>query len=443
MNCFSALRIPRRSGLKVRVLAACALGLAACGASVSEGTAVATEREYRIDYRATPRPSAGEVVLRLELRQERYLLREMSFSAERITKYSGDGSVEIADGELRWLPPRDGGTLSWTVDVAHARPGGGYDAYLGSDWGLFRAEDIIPRAATRTLKGAFAETTLSFDLPRGWSVVTEYRESDNRFRIARPGRRFGQPAGWIVIGKLGVRRDRIAGVRVAVAAPEDQGARRLDMIALLNWTLPELARIVPELPSRLTIVSAGDPMWRGGLSAPQSIYIHAERPLLSENGTSTLLHEVAHVALGLDVAAGYDWIVEGLAEYYALELLGRSGTLSDDRFAAAIDWQRDWAATATTLCAPSASGATTALAVVRFAALDREIRQTSAGEASLDDVVRRLVAETQPVDDEALRVATMAVTGRKPDALHIDHLPGCRKLPAVDQGLLTLWMTSL
>jgi len=73
------------------------------------------------------------------------------------------------------------------------------------------------------------------------------------------------------MGKLGVRRERVAGVRVAIAGPEDQQIRRLDMLALLNWTLPELARIVPELPPRLTVVSAGEPMWRGGLSGPQSI----------------------------------------------------------------------------------------------------------------------------------------------------------------------------
>ena len=69
------------------------------------------------------------------------------------------------------------------------------------------------------------------------------------------------------------------------------------MLALLNWNLPELARAVPNLPRRLTVISAGDPMWRGGLSAPQSIFIHAERPLISENGTSTLMHEIMHICM--------------------------------------------------------------------------------------------------------------------------------------------------
>ena len=41
------------------------------------------------------------------------------------------------------------------------------------------------------------------------------------------------------MGKLGVRRETIAGTRIAVAAPEGQTVRRMDMLALLNWILPE------------------------------------------------------------------------------------------------------------------------------------------------------------------------------------------------------------
>src|SRR5690606_21947056 len=134
------------------------------------------------------------------------------------------------------------------------------------------------------------------------------------------------PTGWIVLGHLGVRYDTISGIRTKVAGPVNQGVRRMDMLALLRWTLPELLRILPDFPHRLTIVSAGDPMWRGALSAPQSLYLHAERPLISENGTSTLLHEVVHVGLGVGAGHGADWVVEGLAEYYSLEMLRRSGT---------------------------------------------------------------------------------------------------------------------
>jgi predicted metalloprotease with PDZ domain len=217
-------------------------------------------------------------------------------------------------------------------------------------------------------------------------------------------------------------------MRVAVAGPVDHAVRRLDTIALLNWTLPELARLLPELPSRLTIVSAGEPMWRGGLSAPQSLFLHAERPLISENATSTLLHEVMHMSLGLTSRDGYDWIVEGLAEYYSLQLLQRSGTISNARFAAAQADISDWAETAGNLCGPSSSGATTALAVTILDALNNEILEESAGESSLDDVARELWRLDEKTDLALLSAVAGKLIGHKPDALHIDMLPGCRTI---------------
>ena len=59
--------------------------------------------------------------------------------------------------------------------------------------------------------------------------------------------------------------------------PQGHGVRRQDILAMLRWTLPKLRRILGQLPERLTVVSAGDPMWRGGLSAPRSLFLHAER----------------------------------------------------------------------------------------------------------------------------------------------------------------------
>jgi len=215
---------------------------------------------------------------------------------------------------------------------------------------------------------------------------------------------------------------------VAVAGPVGHAVRRLDTIALLNWTLPELARLLPELPPRLTIVSAGEPMWRGGLSAPQSLFLHAERPLISENATSTLLHEVMHMSLGLTSRDGYDWIVEGFAEYYSLQLLHRSGTISDSRFAAAQADIADWAKTAANLCGPTSTGPTTALAVTILDTLNSEIIEKSAGESSLDDVARELWRLGEKADLALLVAATRKLIGRKPDALHSDMLPGCRTI---------------
>ena len=370
--------------------------------------------------------------MHLTVSQDDDLLREMRFDADpgRYGAFEGDGELSVTNGRVRWLPPNNGGSLRWQVAIPNRRHGDGYDAWLDESWGLFRAEDIIPRATTRTLIGVVSETSIEFILPGKWSAVTEYANRDGRFRVIKAGRRFAQPSGWIVLGDLGVRRERIAGTRVAVAAPDNQGVRRMDILALLNWTLPELRRIVPDMPPRLTVVSAGNPMWRGGLSAPQSIYIHADRPLISENGTSTLLHEVVHVALGASAEGNYDWIVEGLAEFYSLQLLRRSGSITPARYERALQRQLEWASSAQALCGQSSTGETTALAVTVFAALDREIRDGSDDDRSLDDVVSKLLETSAPLSLESLRAISADLLGEKSDALHIDNLPGCRTIAA-------------
>lgn len=402
----------------------------ACGGPATESAVAESALEYETHYSARPEIHQGLIEMELELRQPQHLLREVFFRVDesRFTEFSGDGIVSQDQDVLRWSPPPGGGILRWQATLNSRRNDNGYDAWLGEHWGIFRAEDIIPRAATRTLKGATSVTTLSFELPPGWSAVTEYAENDGIFGIQKSSRRFKQPTGWIAIGELGVRRDQIAGVRVAIAAPVDNGVRRLDMLALLNWTLPELARIVPDLPARLTVISAGKPMWRGGLSAPASLFIHADRPMISENGTSTLLHEVMHISLGLRAADGNDWIIEGLAEYYTLELLRRSGTLSKLRHERARAAQKEWSESSATLCGRSSTGATTAHAVAVFIDLDQELRKASDGKRNLDDVVSMLRSAKSDIDVNVLTESASTVMGKNPDALHIDKLPGCRKI---------------
>lgn len=402
----------------------------ACGGPSTETRTPETPGQYEIDYRVIPDPSQAEVTVELELRQPAHLLREVRFRTpgNRFSNFAGDGEIEKDGDVLNWSPPVRGGKLRWQVSIPHRRSGNGYDAWLGENWGLFRAEDIIPSAASRTLKGARSVTRLSFDAPPDWSVVTQYRSQDGMFIVRHEKRRFKQPKGWIVMGDLGVRRDEIDGVDVSIAGPVGNGVRRLDMLALLNWTLPELARIVPALPPRITIVSAADPMWRGGLSAPASLYIHADRPLLSENGTSTLLHEIMHIVLDFETDHDHDWIVEGLAEFYGLELLRRSGTISRARYDRARKSQKDWSRSSDRLCGGPSSGAMTARAVSVFLELDREIRRKTEGHSSLDDLVSAVLTANGNIDVDALDQLVREIIGENPDALHINKLPGCRKM---------------
>jgi len=382
---------------------------------------------YGIEYVVTPDPEAGGATVEMRVSQTRGLLREvdMRAPAAKINAVSADGEVSHDNDRVIWKIPATGGRLRWFAHIDNRRNGDGFDAHIDSSWAIFRAEDVIPQAATRALSGATSVTTLRFDLPPGWSSVTEYFGRDDRYAIDNPLRQFDRPAGWILLGDIGVRLARIAGVRVNIAAPVGHGMRRMDILALMNWTLPYVVRLFPDFPQRLTIIGASDPMWRGGLSGPRSLFMHTDRPLLSENATSTLLHELIHVALGRGAQTGSDWVVEGLAEYYSLELLARSGTISDERRATTMKKLAQWGAEAPSLCVASSSGAVTARAVTVIAAIDAEIRRQSKNKNSLDDVTRALANSAERITMQQF----LAFTGEYIDAdstsLHARNFPGC------------------
>jgi predicted metalloprotease with PDZ domain len=170
--------------------------------------------------------------------------------------------------------------------------------------------------------------------------------------------------------------------------------RRMDIITLLTFVWPEAQAVFPRDPAKLLIVGAGDPMWRGGLSAANSYYMHADRPLVSENGTSSLVHELVHVFGRIQARDRSDWITEGLAEYYAIELVRRAGGLSEERYQKVREQQVEWSKSVKSLRSANASGAVTARAVLLLQELDREIRQKTKGSTeprSLDDVTRGLM----------------------------------------------------
>lgn len=402
--------------------------VSACAAAqTAQESAPAPQKVYDVMYTVTPNPRRGTVDVVMRVEQARRFLREvrMDMPAARFSGFKGDGEIDRDGDEMRWRPASTGGVLRWTVKVANLRYGEKYDAWLGKDWGLFRASDIIPPADTRTVVDAHSRTTLQFDLPESWSAVTQYNDRRGVYTISNEDRRFDRPAGWMLLGKLGIRIDTIAGVRVVIGGPLGQDVRRLDMLAFLNWTLPEVTRALPDFPQRIAIVSASDSMWRGGLSGPRSLYIHADLPLISENATSTLLHEVMHIGTGLRTSDGADWIVEGLAEYYALELLRRSRGLSNDRFNAALKDLVKWGKEAEILCNTASTAATTARAVGIFAALDKELQKKTMNANALDELLRALVANDELVSVSHLRRIATAQAGALPRALSENNLPGC------------------
>ena len=371
----------------VAVLSALTLTGGALAACAEESAPVS--RSYALTYEARFDPPTGLAHARITVDQPRDLVRMLDFSApaSRYTGFDGDGDVRVDSGRVFWTPSASGGTLSYSVVIDRISDGV-HQARLTNRWTVFRLGHVFPPARARALAGTSATATVALTGPEGWRFETPYGPSSSSTHTVPPDRLFPRPVGWALGGELGIRRDRIAGRRVAVAAPVGQGFRRQDTLAFLRWTLPEVVSLFPGFPERLLIAGSGQDMWRGGLSGPSSLYMHPGRPLGSGNGTSSMLHELMHVGMGSTPSASDDWVVEGLAEYYALALLRRADGISERRFQASLASLDDWVREEDGRLRNPSTGPDTAYAALLMHQLDEELRARG---QSLDGVLAALI----------------------------------------------------
>jgi len=405
-------------GMKNPVSRLLVVALLSLGGWLAPAAAETAPTEYGLDYTVRFVPDTGQAQVTIKLTPGTGAVRrlDLSMPEARYTEVRGDGKVTRKGSTVTWVPPRDApGSLRFNYLVDKQRRSGGYDARMTADWVIARGDHLFPSARIRATAGARSKARLRVLMPKGWTNVdTAFlrdQDDDRYFAIDNPERAFARPIGWIIAGSVGTRREQIGDVHVSVAGPKGYVVRRNDMLAFFNGLVPEFEQAFGKLPRKILVVSAGDPMWRGGLSGPHSLYIHAERPLISENGTSTLTHELVHVITRIRGADADDWITEGLAEYYAIEMLRRAGLLSEARADRAHDWMVNHGRAVKSLSHDRSSGPRTARAVQLFRELDAEIRKGSGGEHELDDLVRALIP-IRVVSREDLRDQVQQLTGK-------------------------------
>jgi hypothetical protein len=384
--------------------------------------------EYRTQFRVDIRP--GEAVAQAGIRvvqpDARLKRLRLLMPRDRFSSLTADGRITRRGDEVTWeIPPR-GGEIRYQVTINRQRSDKGYDALVTARWAMFRADHVFPRARAVHKRATRGRGELVLVLPAGWTSFTPYLpDPTGRVTFLNPKRSFSRPVGWVLAGHLGSRMDMIGPTMVRIAAPRNQNVQRVAMLSLMRAVMPVLQAELATAPPYLLVVSAGDPMWRGGLSAPNSFYLHADRPIIGENGTSTLVHELVHLLAPVPADADHDWIDEGVAEYLGLLLLRRAGAISPERFDHAIEIFRRQGATVSNIVTPSSSGAVNARAVVIFHDLDVELQRRSGGKSDMFDLVRLLMSQQQPVDISRLRDLAMDLAGGQPlQALSPAKLPG-------------------
>jgi len=365
-----------------------------------EATLIPTDRLARVRLRMGPN-QVNRMVLRID--------------PERHTNLRADGKLVVEGRNATWQPPRTGGALRYEFRVDKLRNASAYDARISQQWTIFRGGDLFPPARVRAEQGAYSRSTLRLRVPEGWSIALPYeRVANGTYKIENEHRHLDRPTAWMVLGHIGVLRERIAGSSVAVAGPFRQKLRRHDILALLRWTLPSLRSVLGALPPRLLVAGAGDPMWRGGLSGPDSVFIHAERPLITPDGSSPILHEMFHAVTGARAVVDGDWIVEGLAELYSYELLVRSRSMSKARFERMLGRVAARGANAS-LRGHGSTSASTARAVTVLRQLDAELRGRTEQQKTLDDVVAELARKRQAVSTASFQATAEQISGLELD----------------------------
>lgn len=391
------------------------LCIVASGCAQAGDTAAQSAPSYKSWFRAELLPEQGvaDAYVRIEQHGGQVKRLTLRMPAARYALGKVDGDV-VRDGDsVVWQVPADGGRLRYRYTVANKRDNGAYDARLTPKGALLRGDDLFPPAAALTEDGAMAVARVRIDVPEDWSVQTQYGRANNRTRrVVNPDRRFDRPTGWMIAGKLGVRIDKIADRTVVTAGFRNEPMRRNDILAFMRWNLPELIRVTGRFPERLLMVGADDPFWRGGLSGSRSFYLHVDRPMISENGTSTVLHELTHVATGLRAKGQADWIVEGLAEYYSLEIMRRTNTISQQRFDDAIAGLARWSADVEHIATDRSAGAVTARAVVALHNFAEELKQAHERSEGLDPIMRALSEGDAPVSLARFRALAREQVGK-------------------------------
>ena len=373
-----------------------------------------TRSTYHVEFDVALDPETSSASVRIDLSKRAQYVRWIRFKIDPKvhSDFKGSGHIQHADNTVLWEPRGKKGWLTFNVKIKHQRSSGRFDALITEDWALFRGFDIVPQARIDMKDGTQSKSKLRFQLPEDWSVVAPYaRYTSGAYKIDHAHRLFDRPTGWMLAGKMGIKRDTIEGVYVTVAAPKGQGARRMDILAHLNWNLGPILEVFPDFPPRLLIVSAGDPMWRGALSGPGSLYVHADRPLISEDGTSPILHELVHVAMSARSAPGADWLIEGIAEYYSLEFMRRSGTITEKRYQKSHQQLAKRGESVKRLDVDLSYGDVTAKAVSLIKMLDEELRRKTNDKMNVDDIVRELADHSGNVTVDLVRSIAKRITG--------------------------------
>lgn len=382
-------------------------------------TMAAPKETFSIDYIVTlsaQTPAVAQVRWELAGIEEVKSLT-LRFPSTRITHLRGSGTFRPIDNGVLWEPGGPYAHLTYRVDINHVRgTHQRYDSYATADWVVTRAHDLFPRIDIECdpeHPAPKSRARLIFRLPPGWRSATALTAlGPDLYHLEEPGKILDRPRGWFALGKFTLHRQEIGSTMVQLAVMPGASLHAPELFHFLASNLPALQKLLLTRPEILLLVSAPDPMWHGGISGEHSFYMHAGRPLRTPDKTSPWLHEMFHVLQPYKPASDADWIEEGLAEFYSLELQRRAGLVDGAGYARALGYFERFGEWNVNLTEQQDNPATNNSAPLVMYALDQRIQHATAGKKRLDDVVTELAKEGGTVDTARFLHTVNRISGK-------------------------------
>jgi hypothetical protein len=383
--------------------------------------AATTKGTFSIDYVVTISDPAADVAdVRIELAGvEEIKTLTLHPRHQRFSNWQATGKLEWHDKTAIWTPGSPYAHFSYRVRLDHPRgQHGRFDSYAGGSWVVTRARELFPsiRVETHPRPGfkPKSRARLLFRLPSGWQSAAALPQiAPSTYSVEQAGKILDRPRGWFALGRFKLDRQDIAGIMVQLVRIPGSALSSTDLFGFLERTLPALQKLLLSEPETVLIVSAPDPLWHGGISGTASFYMHGNRPLRTPDKTSPYLHELFHVLQPYSVAADADWLAEGLAEFYSLELQRRAGLLDDAAFTKGLSYFERYGRWNVDLRQQQDNAATNNSAPLVLYALDQRIQRSTSGKMRLDDVVTRLAQQGGVIDTARFFSAVNEITSKK------------------------------
>lgn len=353
----------------------------------SRNTGAEQRIETRYRYELLPAES-GRIRIQLRLDIPSSVTEFEYVFGREVSIEEVEGFTPVGERSLRWNQEARSPTVTYTVDV-NQKHRGSFSTYASSSWGLF------------------------YKYAPGFEV--QYRcdcgslNPDYEFDFSGPG--FVGNELVLLGSRSEVTRHSLGGQTLTIVVPEVSNSRHspAEIADTLSGAASELS-VGSRDPLNMFVVP--DPL-KGGYTPgdgkdADDMWVHEVAAI--DSPENSWVHEYVHTRQEFETSRETRWLIEAIPEYYAAFLTWKQNRISYSTFATHLRTDEGANARLTKPSTWQANAADYTKGRRVIGALDAKIRRQTNGQASFEDVFRRLnaLARKATNDDFTQIVAEVA-----------------------------------